>query len=140
MSSPELSTDIATLAASVLPSRGADEPLFRLAWHARLFSLIVSLIRDGRIPWTAFQERLVRHIAASEKKHACVTAEEIDLRYFDCWLETANEMLVAQGFICEHDVAEQIERIHDTVESIRSDQLSRNNGHDPIAVDIPAVL
>ncbi|WP_287313624.1 nitrile hydratase accessory protein [Mesorhizobium sp.] len=136
MTGPRPSEHAAALAASILPLRSQGEPLFRVAWHARVFSLIVSLVKDGRIPWTLFQKRLVRHIAANQPESACLSSEEIDLHYFDCWLEAAHETLVAEGFITDKDLDEQVERIHETVETIRTEQLTRKNGRDPVAVDV----
>jgi nitrile hydratase accessory protein len=136
LTASRLSEHVAALAASTLPVRSEGEPLFRVAWHARVFSLIVSLVKDGRIPWTSFQKRLVGHIAANQPESGCLNAEEIDLHYFDCWLEAAHETLVAEGFITDKDVDEQVERIHETVEAVRTEQLTRKNGRDPLAVDL----
>ncbi|CDX32197.1 exported hypothetical protein [Mesorhizobium plurifarium] len=126
---------LAAAALHALPARSAEDPIFRLAWHARVFSLIVSLVKEGRIHWPAFQERLVRYIGDRELSAGSQTAEEIDLHYFDCWLEAAHETLVAEGFITDLDVTAQVERIHAAVETIRIEQLTHEDSHKPVAVD-----
>lgn len=135
MSVHDPADSVAAAALRSLPARSAQDPIFRLAWHARVFSLIVSLVKEGRIHWPDFQERLVRHIGKSEPSAGCATAEEIDLQYFDCWLEAAHETLVAEGIITDQDIAAQVERIHMTVEGIRVEQLMHKDGQRPVAVD-----
>lgn len=125
----------AAAALHALPARSGQDPIFRLAWHARVFSLIVSLVKEGQIDWPAFQERLVRHIGDTEQHARCSTAEEIDLHYFDCWLEAAHETLVAKGFITDQDIAAQVERIHSAVEDIRIEQLTHKDSRRPVATN-----
>ena len=115
------------LARATLPERAEDAPLFRTPWHARIFALIVALVKNERIPWKAFQERLVMKLKEQQSAQVSLTAEEVDLQYFDCWLLAAEETLREAGFVEESGVAEQIETIRASVAQTRAEQLS--NGH-----------
>lgn len=115
--------DFRNLAERALPHRENSEPLFRLAWQARVFSLVVSLVKDGTITWASFQERLVHHISQTKPDSVCQSAEEIDLLYFECWLEAAQEVLVAVGHISDQNVNDRIDHIREKVEITRIEQL-----------------
>jgi nitrile hydratase accessory protein len=123
---PDQTHDPLEVALRSLPDRSSDEPIFRLAWHSRIFALIVSLTKEGRISWPSFQRRLIAQITQTELQITCLTPEEIDLLYFDCWLEAAQETLVAEGFILGCEIDDQIHRIHHDVEDIREGQLRRH--------------
>ncbi len=123
---PDHTHDPLEVALRSLPDRTSDEPIFRLAWHSRIFALMVALTKEGRISWPSFQRRLVEHITQTERQSSCLTAEEIDHHYFDCWLEAAQETLLAEGFIIDREIDEQIHHIHHDVEDIREGQLHRH--------------
>lgn len=114
------------LARATLPERSEDAPLFRTPWHARIFALIVALVKNERIPWKAFQERLVIKLKEQQSAQVTLTAEEVDLQYFDCWLLAAEETLREAGFVEESGVAEQIEAIRASVAHTRAQQLSED--------------
>ena len=116
------------LARATLPERREGAPLFRTPWHARIFALIVALVKNERIPWKAFQERLVVKLKEQQSAQVPLTAEEVELQYFDCWLLAAEETLREAGFVEESSVAEQIETIRASVAHTRAQQLSGNRG------------
>ena len=112
------------LARATLPERSEDAPLFRTPWHARIFALMVALVKNERIPWKAFQERLVIKLKEQQSAQVPITAEEVDLQYFDCWLLAAEETLRDAGFVEENGVAQKIEAIRASVAQTRAEQLS----------------
>jgi len=123
-----LSPKIRCLAEATLPQRGQGEPLFRKAWHARAFTLIVSLVNNENISWISFQERLVASLKRHQNAEEALTDEDVDLQYFDCWLEAAEETLLAEGFVGISDIAVQIEAIRHSVAEIREGQFAANSG------------
>ncbi|MDO6728236.1 nitrile hydratase accessory protein [Cognatishimia sp. 1_MG-2023] len=120
MSAPEISPQVRCMAEATLPQRDEGEPLFRRAWHARVFTLIVTLVHNGKIPWLSFQERLATTLKTQQDKREPLTNEEIDLQYFDCWLEAAEATLLAEGFVGAKDIASQIDTIRQSVSEIRA--------------------
>ena len=132
--------EILGVAERSLPHRD-DEPLFRVAWHARVFALMVALVKNGHIPWAAFQERLAQRISDTETGAACLSNEETDLHYFDCWLEAAHATLVEEGFVAGPEIDERIAVIHRTVDAIRERQISSAEAGArprPLTIDVPS--
>lgn len=117
--------DALDLARATLPDRSESEPLFRTPWHARIFALIVALVKNNQLPWKSFQQRLVATLKQHQSADVQLTAEEIDLQYFDCWLLAAEETLLEAGFVETSDVTRQIHDIRESVAKTRADQLSR---------------
>lgn len=117
--------DVIGLAKCTIPPRSEGEPLFREPWHARIFAVMVSLVKDNRLEWKTFQKRLVSELKEHESPHARLTAEQIDLQYFDCWLEAAEQTLTSSGVLKSDDILAQLEVIKDTVQQIRESQLGR---------------
>ena len=115
--------DALVLAQNSIPERDEGTPLFRRAWHARAFALIVTLVKESRISWPSFQERLVQHLGHQQSQNKTCSPEDIDLQYFDCWLAAVEETLVEEALIEDHEVAQQIEAIRASVAAIRSEQL-----------------
>lgn len=109
----------ATAEASV-PRINADGPLFPLAWHARAFALIVAMVEDGKLDWNKFQPRLVAHLSGHEDES--LSGDQITAHYFEHWLEAAEDVLVAQGFLDLEEIPGQIERIRESVDTIRAEQ------------------
>lgn len=115
------------LAQNSIPERDEGTPLFRRAWHARAFALIVTLVKESRVSWTSFQQRLVHHLNKQQAEQETCSPEEIDLQYFDCWLAAVEETLLEEALIEDGDVGRQIEEIRASVRAIRAEQL---NGHE----------
>ena len=115
--------DALVLAQNSIPERDEGTPLFRRAWHARAFALIVTLVKESHISWPSFQERLVQHLGHQQSQKKTCSPEDIDLQYFDCWLVAVEETLVEEALIEDHEVAQQIEAIRASVAAIRSEQL-----------------
>jgi nitrile hydratase accessory protein len=114
--------EILRLAEAAIPSRTGGEPLFPLAWHARIFALIVTLVRDGKMSWIAFQQRLVVRLKDQQAAATSEPTEEIDLRYFDCWLQAAEDAMTAEGFVGPNELVEQVAHIRRSVAEVRTEQ------------------
>jgi nitrile hydratase accessory protein len=106
-----------------MPTRKERGPLFRQPWHARIFAVMVVLVKDQRLEWKTFQERLVAELNEHQSPDGNLTPEEVDLQYFDCWLEAAEETLLESGFLSDADIVAQIVAIRKTVNEIRNSQL-----------------
>ena len=120
--------DVIAAACADIPGKEEDGPLFQAPWQTRIFALIVATVRAQHIPWSTFQERLVAAITHAE---AHGTTKDTEARYFDCWLEAAEETLQAEGFVAQDDVARQIDAIRDSVEAIRAAQTHKDHDHGP---------
>lgn len=115
--------DAIGLARCAMPPRAEGEPLFREPWHARIFAVIVALVKDQKLDWKAFQKRLVDELKAHQLPDARLTPEEVDLQYFDCWLDAAEETLHEAGFLEGNDISVQIDTIRGVINDIRESQL-----------------
>lgn len=64
-----------------IPKIRDDGPLFPMAWHARIFGLIVAMVENGQIDWKEFQSHLVSHLKdhEDEQRHA----DQINTNYFE---------------------------------------------------------
>lgn len=120
MNSYEHIPTLRTAATASIPRINADGPLFPLAWHARAFALIVAMVEGGKLDWNRFQPRLVAHL--SDHEDESLSGDEITGHYFEHWLEAAEDILVAQGFLILEEIPEQIHRIRETVDTIRAEQ------------------
>jgi nitrile hydratase accessory protein len=94
------------------PPRRNGELVFAEPWESRAFGMAVTLADAGAFTWDAFRDRLVARIAAWADGHG-------DFRYYTCWLDALEDVLVGDGTLAADDVA------------VRSDRLAeRPAGHD----------
>jgi nitrile hydratase accessory protein len=119
--------DVIGLARSTMPPRCDGEPLFREPWHARIFAVMVALVKGEKLEWIEFQERLTKDLKEHQSADVKLTSEEVDLQYFDCWLRAAEETLATSGFVDEQEVAHQIEAITASIDEIRQSQIAHNH-------------
>lgn len=122
----ETHRDVIATASADIPGMGADGPLFQAPWQTRIFALIVATVRAGHIPWIAFQERLAAAITHAEAHGGPADTEA---RYFDCWLDAAEETLQAEGFVATDDIPRQIAAIRASVDAIRAAQTTTDHSH-----------
>ncbi|MEB8387319.1 nitrile hydratase accessory protein [Rhodobacteraceae bacterium KMM 6894] len=120
--------DVIATASADIPGLTEDGPLFQAPWQTRIFALIVATVRANHIPWTAFQERLAAAITRAE---AGGITSDTEARYFDCWLEAAEDTLHAEGFVAQDDIARQIDAIRHSVDAIRAAQTHSAHDHTP---------
>jgi nitrile hydratase accessory protein len=86
------------------PPRSNGELVFAEPWESRAFGMAVSLADAGAFTWDAFRERLVARIGAWEAEHGPVDAAG---RYYACWLDALEDVLVDGGALGGDDVAER---------------------------------
>lgn len=120
MNIPESDFPVRGAAEAGVPRICADGPLFPLAWHARIFALVVAMVETGKLDWKDFQPRLVGYLSGHENENR--HGDDVTAHYFEHWLEAAEDTLVDHGFLDPGEIPGQIERIRETVESIRAGQ------------------
>jgi nitrile hydratase accessory protein len=124
--------DIAAQILDTIPGLDDENPLFRAPWQTRIFALVVTLVEEGHFPWTAFQTRLADLITQSEQIEFADSADRIESRYFDCWLQAAEETFTDQRLLEDCDVDQKIGALRQTIAEIRAvqtnlSQTSENN-------------
>ncbi|CAD0186844.1 hypothetical protein RUESEDTHA_03755 [Ruegeria sp. THAF57] len=122
---------IAQVTASI-PGMQGEGPLFQAPWQTRIFSLIVAMVQNRTFPWAAFQGRLADMITAMEQKELAQSADTVESRYFDCWLEAAEDTLIDQGLLTEQDVNNKIKSLGRLIAQTRHEQTVR---HKNLAAD-----
>ncbi len=115
------------LARANLPRRDEDAPLFRAPWHARIFALIIALVKNEHLGWKPFQENLVVVLARHQSADQDQSDTQVEFEYFDCWLIAAEMTLLEAGFVAEDEISKHIDDIRAMVAQIRADQLSHHH-------------
>lgn len=80
----------------------AGELQFETPWQARVFSLVVTLYRDGVFEWNEFQSRLIEEVQ-DEDYNEDGTLESV---YYQQWMTAFQKLLVEKG-LCEPGEIEQ---------------------------------
>ena len=97
-----MSDSTRTRALQRLPglTRGEDEPVFRDAWEAEAFALVIELHAAGRFTWPQWSSTLAAEISAAQ------TQGDADLgdTYYHHWL-AALERLCAEGRLVTREEA-----------------------------------
>lgn len=114
--------DVLDLARTTMPQLSDNSPLFHAPWQARIFALIVAMVKNGHLPWKTFQQQLVRAIEQRKADITPTTTKEIEDQYFDCWLEATEMTFQEEGFAAPKDITRQIEKISAAVAQIRASQ------------------
>lgn len=86
------------------PPRRNGELLFDEPWESRAFGMAVTLADAGAFTWDAFRDRLVARIGAWESEHGL---HDPGFRYYACWLDALEDVLVDGGTLGDADVAER---------------------------------
>jgi len=108
---------------SILRSVESEGPLFHAPWQAKIFALMVTLVKNQHLPWRAFQKRLIEEIRLREQCWpAPMCPVDVEDNYHGCWLVAAERTLKEEGFVADADIAAQLDTIRKSVESIRSTQ------------------
>lgn len=84
------------------PPRSNGELVFTEPWESRAFGMAVALAEAGAFTWDAFRERLVARIAVWEAEHGL---SDPGFRYYTCWLDALEDVLVGGGVLADSDVA-----------------------------------
>lgn len=90
------------VAGPAAPPRSNGELLFTEPWESRAFGMAVALADAGAFTWDAFRDRLVARIATWESEHGL---EDPGFRYYACWLDALEDVLVGDGLLAPSDVA-----------------------------------
>lgn len=102
MSAPEQSRlDVDGPAA---PPRSNGELVFSEPWESRAFGMAVALADAGTFRWDDFRERLIARIGAWEAEHG---VDDPGFRYYACWLDALEDVLVDGEALTVGDVAER---------------------------------
>jgi nitrile hydratase accessory protein len=89
------------------PPRSNGELVFTEPWESRAFGMAVALVDAGAFTWDAFRDRLVARIATWEAEHG---DEDPGFRYYACWLDALEDVLVVGGVLATADVASRSAR------------------------------
>jgi nitrile hydratase accessory protein len=84
------------------PPRSNGELVFAEPWESRAFGMAVTLADAGAFTWDAFRDRLVARIRAWEDEHGL---DDPGFRYYACWLDALEDVLVDRGSLAGSDVA-----------------------------------
>lgn len=107
---------------ATIPGIRDDGPLFQAPWQTRIFSLIVAMVQNQTFPWVAFQARLAALITEREQTEFAHHVDTVENRYFDCWLQAAEETLINQGLLTAQDVDNKITSLGLSIADIRHKQ------------------
>ncbi|MEJ2863917.1 nitrile hydratase accessory protein [Actinomycetospora flava] len=88
-------------AGPAAPPRSNGELVFAEPWESRAFGMAVSLSEAGAFTWDALRDRLVARIAAWEAERGL---EDPEFRYYACWLDALEDVLVDGGALGGDDV------------------------------------
>lgn len=84
------------------PPRSNGELVFAEPWESRAFGMAVTLADAGAFTWDEFRDRLVARIGAWEAEHG---VDDPGFRYYTCWLDALEDLLVDDGALAAGDVA-----------------------------------
>jgi nitrile hydratase accessory protein len=80
---------------------GADEPVFRTPWEARVFSMAVAMSRRGLFTWDEFRDRLIAEI----------NAPDADPEYYKNWLNALEKLLTDKGTLIADELEAELARL-----------------------------
>lgn len=76
------------------PPRDNGELAFAEPWESRAFGMAVALSEAGAFDWATFREHLIARIGRWEAEHG---VDDPAFRYYRCWLDALEDVLVASG-------------------------------------------
>lgn len=89
---PETDSAISEMEGEAALPRKNGELVFEAPWEGRAFGLAVALNQGGFYEWRAFRDQLVAQIADAD-------AASSDSTYYERWLASLEELLVARGLV-----------------------------------------
>lgn len=108
-----------------LPEAGEAGPLFEAPWQARIFALIVSLVKEGHLPWKAFQAHLVGAISEHHDTDQQIATASLEGDYFQNWLIAVEKTLKDLDFMNEGDLTRKIAELQSSTTRTRELQLQQ---------------
>jgi nitrile hydratase accessory protein len=82
--------------------RSNGELVFEAPWEGRAFGLAVALNERGVYEWRTFRDQLVAEIAEHE-------AEGVESSYYERWLESLEELVLARGLVTREELEARTE-------------------------------
>lgn len=101
-------TSVLEIEGPAAPPRVNGELVFAEPWEGRAFGLAVTLADGGAFTWDEFREHLVARIGAWEATHA---SDDPSFRYYRCWLDALEDLLVGAGTLGATDLADRSGRL-----------------------------
>jgi nitrile hydratase accessory protein len=92
------------VSGAAAPPRSNGELVFAEPWESRAFGMAVTLADAGAFTWDEFRDRLVARIGAWEAEHG---VDDPGYRYYACWLDALEDVLVDGGTLGNADVGER---------------------------------
>jgi nitrile hydratase accessory protein len=121
--------DVIAQVRATIPGISSGAKLFQTPWQARVFALIVALVKEGHFFWTEFQSRLAVAIAEMEKGAENLDPHLVEGRYFECWLRAVEETLEHQGFITKAEIGHTIDDLRVSIAELKLSQRSDRQSH-----------
>jgi nitrile hydratase accessory protein len=81
--------DIAEMAGTYALPRKSGEMVFHDEWERRAFAIAVSLVEQGQLEWSEFQQRLIECIAEAEQGDP----KNPSRGYYESWLASLEALL-----------------------------------------------
>jgi nitrile hydratase accessory protein len=78
----------------------AGELQFETPWQARVFSLVVTLYRDGVFEWNEFQSRLIEEV----QDHDYDEEGTLESVYYHQWMTAFQKLLVEKGLCAPGEI------------------------------------
>lgn len=118
--------EIATIARAISASDTADLT-FEAPWQARIFALIVAMVKEGHLPWTDFQSHLVKAVSHNQTNAQGQGTATVETEYFQSWLAAVEETLKKLDFMADDDLTAKIADIQSATSTLKEEQLRRSN-------------
>jgi nitrile hydratase accessory protein len=98
------------------PPRSNGELVFDAPWESRAFGIAVALSERGTFEWEAFRQRLIAEIG--EWEGARSPDDAAVWSYYERWLASLEQLLVADAVLSEAEIEERAEELehHDAHE------------------------
>jgi nitrile hydratase accessory protein len=94
---PDADRAISEMEGETALPRKNGELVFEEPWEGRAFGLAVALNESGFYEWRAFRDQLVDEIAKED-------AAETGSTYYERWLASLEELLVARGLVTKSEL------------------------------------
>ncbi len=109
------------LALRTLPGTSAQARIFDAPWQARVFALIVALVKRGHLPWKTFHAKFLEEMSGDALAGG-QSSSLVERQYFECWLAAAEATLKDVGYLDHHDLGYMIAELRLSTQRIRDMQ------------------
>lgn len=106
-----------------------DRPVFDAPWQARAFGLAVTLHREGRYEWPAFQQRLIEEVDAEPPDPTGDRdAATLEATYYRQWMAALERLVVEEGILSAATIEERATEFADGTRDA-SEFVTGEHGH-----------